>query len=467
VTHDLLLRHVEVDERDVDVHVTGTTIVAVGPGLRPGGDPEVVDGHGGALLPGLHDHHIHLLATAAARSSVAVGPGEVDGAAGLAAALGAADAALPAGRWLRAVGYHESVAGDLDRWVLDALVPDRPLRIQHRSGARWTLNTAAVAAVGLDGDAPSGAERDDHGRLTGRLHRSDAWLRERLPAGARPDLAELGTALARVGVTGVTDATPFGRPADLTALAAATTTGALPLRVVAMGGPELAGAEFPAALGRGPVKLVIDDARYPALDDLVAAMSHAHRQHRPVAVHCVTRTALALALAAWESAGARAGDRIEHGSVVPPDAVASIAALGLTVVTQPGFVAERGDQYLADVAPDDIPHLYPCRRLIDAGVAVAGSTDAPYSAIDPWAAMRAAVHRTTAAGAEIAPAEAVAPQRALQLFLGPADRPGGPPRTVAPGAPADLCLLDRPLADVLRRLTGDDVVRTVVRTVRG
>ena len=46
---------------------------------------------------------------------------------------------------------------------------------------------------------------------------------------------------------------------------------------------------------------------------------------------------------AFAEAGARAGDRIEHAAVAPPDVVALVAALPLTVVTQPGFIRERGD----------------------------------------------------------------------------------------------------------------------------
>lgn len=458
----LLLRRVEVGGRLVDVHVDGSTVAAVGPRLRPPGDPEVVEGHGGALLPGLHDHHVHLLATAAARRSVAVGPGDVDGPGGLARALRDADAALPPGRWLRAVGYHESVAGDLDRAALDALVPRRPVRVQHRSGARWTLNSAAVAAVDLGRAAPPGAERDGEGRFTGRLHRADDWLRDRLPARERPDLRELGAALRNCGVTGVTDATPFRRLGDLDALATAAAGDDLPVRVVATGGPEMAGARFPPSLARGPVKIVIDDADYPALDTLAGQMATAHDHGRPVAVHCVTRTSLVLALAAWEVAGAHRGDRVEHGSVIPTALFRPIAALGLTVVTQPGFVAERGDRYLADVEPDDVPHLYRCRSLLDAGIRVAASTDAPYSGIDPWAAMRAAVGRTTAAGAVLGAGEAVTPRQALDLFLGPPDDPGGPARAVTPGAPADLCLLGLPLDRALDRLSADDVVCTCV-----
>lgn len=461
MTDDLLIRRAEVQGRVVDVRVDGATVVEVGADLpRPSG-ARVVDARGGALLPGLHDHHLHLLATAAARTSVRVGPDDVAGPTGLAEALRRADGALPPGRWLRAVGYHDAVAGDLDREALDALVPHRPARVQHRSGARWTLNSAAIDALGLERDAHPGLERVD-GRLTGRLHRSDDWLRERLPADGGPHLAPLGADLRRLGVTGVTDATPFPDRSGLDALAGAVGAGDLPLRVVAMGGPALAGTAFPAVLEQGPVKIVIDDGSYPSLDELHEQMALAHRHHRPVAVHCVTRVALVLALAAWKAAGSRAGDRVEHGSVVPPELHATIAGLGLTVVTQPGFVAERGDQYAAEVDSDDLPHLYPCRSLLRAGIAVGGSTDAPYTDIDPWAAMRAAVSRRTRSGARLGASEAVEARRALRLFLGEPHRPGGPPRTVAVGQRADLCLLGVPLADALGRLRADDVVWTCV-----
>ena len=43
----------------------------------------------------------------------------------------------------------------------------------------------------------------------------------------------------------------------------------------------------------------------------------------------------------------------------------------------------------------------------------------------------------------------MAAEAALELFLTPLADPGGPPRRVVAGAPADLCLLDAPLAAVL------------------
>ena len=124
-------------------------------------------------------------------------------------------------------------------------------------------------------------------------------------------------------------------------------SGALPLTVAVTGGPDLSGVRPPPPLHRGPVKIVIADHLLPSFDDLAAWFRRAHGSGRPVAVHCVTRAALLLALAVWQEVGSVPGDRIEHASVTPPDVIAVMAQLSLTVVTQPAFVAARGDVYLA------------------------------------------------------------------------------------------------------------------------
>jgi predicted amidohydrolase YtcJ len=124
-------------------------------------------------------------------------------------------------------------------------------------------------------------------------------------------------------------------------------------------------------------------------------------------------------------------------------------------VTQPNFIAERGDQYLRDIPPDEYAQLWRVASLMDAGIPVAASTDAPFGASDPWAAMRAAVTRM------IGPAERVGPRQALQMFLGWADRPALA-RTIAVGEPGDMCILAVPPSDALGALASDMVVATVV-----
>ena len=165
---DLLITDVEVEGSVVDVVIERGTVTAIGRG-GPVTATERVDGRGGALIPGLHDHHIHLMATAAAMTSVDAGPPTVRDAAAFTDVLQAADRSDRGGRWLRAVGYHESVAGRLDRELLDSIVPNRPVRVQHRSGSMWILNSAALDVVDrtISTWPAQGVERDSIGPSDG------------------------------------------------------------------------------------------------------------------------------------------------------------------------------------------------------------------------------------------------------------------------------------------------------------
>ncbi|MDO8389589.1 MAG: amidohydrolase family protein [Actinomycetota bacterium] len=449
MTPRLVVVDAELRGQRVDVVIAGGSLAAIVPtgGARPSGDDLVVPAAGGALLPGLHDHHLHLLAMAAAVGSVAVGPVDVADSDALAARLHAAAGEATRGEWVRAIGYHESVAGELDRHVLDGFVADCPVRVQHRSGAMWVLNSAALAAVGASADHD------------GRFLRADGWLRERMPHHPL-DLAAVGRRLAGYGVTGVTDLTPTSDPAEVALLGAAVANGDLRVAVTITGSADLPATQTPQ-LARGPVKVVVGDHELPSLDDLIARFQAARRLGRAVAVHCVTREALVLALVAWQEVGAVRGDRVEHGAVVPPELFADLAGLGLTVVTQPSFVHERGDQYLTDVDLADRPHLWRCGSLVDAGVGVAFGSDAPYGSADPWAMIRAAAQRRTAAGQVLGAHEALSATDALARLHGSAAQPTRP-REVVVGAPADLCLLDRPLTEMLATPDALAVCATIV-----
>lgn len=451
----LLIRRAEIDGAICDVRIADGRVAGIGE-LTAASHDHVLEAAGGALLPGLHDHHIHLLALAAARRSVRLGPPDVRDERDLAAALAAASARLAPGRWLRGVGYHESVAGPLDRWALDKLVGDRPARVQDRSGALWTLSSAAAAAVGLEAAPLDGIERSSAGEPTGRVWRLDEWLRARLPSEPL-DLAAVSRALAARGVTAVTDATPTNDSTSLRLLAAAD----LSQRIVVTGAAELSPDAAPE-LERGPVKLLPPDHAPPDLDQLVAGVRAARAAGRAVAIHCVTAASAAVAVAAIRAVGPVPGDRLEHGAVLPLDLARRIAELGITVVTNPGFVAERGDRYALEVDTADQPDLWRCRSLLDVGVAVGAGTDAPFGAPDPWAAMAAAVDRRTADGQLLGPHEALDPGRALELFLAPLDRPGAQPRAVHVGAPADLCLLGTPLTEALADLRAVEVAVTII-----
>jgi predicted amidohydrolase YtcJ len=435
----MLITRAQLEDGEVrDVRIERGLVAAIGT-LEPQPDEVVIAAEGGLLLPGLHDHHIHAAALAASLTSVRCGPPEIADADAFAAVLRAA----PGGGWLRGTGYHESVAGLLDAARLDAITADRPVRVQHRSGRMWFLNSAALDILFADHAPPPGLQRED-GRFTGRLFDEDAWMKQAL--GSRPPcLAAVGAILARVGVTGLTDMSPANDAVIARHFAAQGADGSLPQRVLLAGLMDLTQADMAGAVRLGPAKLHLHEAELPDFDDAVAFIRTAHARSRSVAVHCATEVELVFTLAAFDAAGAQPGDRIEHASVAPNSAVDEIARLGLAVVSQPHFVAERGDVYRTDVEPELQPLLYRLSAFRDAGVTLAAGSDAPFGGPDPWAAMAAAVSRRTRDGALIGEAEALTPEQALDLYLR-APEALGQRRRVAVGAAADLCLIDRPWA---------------------
>jgi predicted amidohydrolase YtcJ len=130
-------------------------------------------------------------------------------------------------------------------------------------------------------------------------------------------------------------------------------------------------------------------------------------------------------------------------------------------VTQPNFVAERGDQYLTDIPAAQHHELWRVASLRRAGVKVALSTDMPFGDGDPWASMRAAVRRTTAGGALLGTDECVSAREALMMFFGTSDQPAAA-RTIRPAQPGDLCVLAAPPAELLSELDSQMVAATVV-----
>lgn len=431
----MLIQNAEIEGRRADLRIEGDTIAALAPRLEPWQGETVIEAQGHALIPGLHDHHIHLTGLAAAMQSLRCGPPEVADEQQLIAALHAA----PGAGWLRGIGYHDSVAGPIDRAWLDRHGPARPVRIQHRGGRLWIVNSLALEHLG------------DWAPQDGRLLDMDEPLRAALGA-CPPDLAPALAALAARGVTGLTDATPSNGPEDFARLAAACGKAALTV----MGRLSLAEAAQTGRAGVGPVKLHYHDHDLPPLDELTRLVAAAHDQGRPVASHCVTHAELALTLAAIEAAGPMTGDRIEHAALASPDMIDWLRRLGLTVVTQPHFIAERAFAYRKEVPPHDLPDLWRLGSWARAGTPLAAGSDAPFGGWDPWAAMAAAVRRPEGLGED----EAVSPEHALELYLKPAEDAAASPRRVKQGALADLCLLDRPWREARGDLGAVSPVKT-------
>lgn len=419
-----------------DVAVEGSKIVAIGLDLPLAG--EAIDGQGSTLLPGLHDHHLHILPLAARQQSIDLS-GVIDP-----SQIVHRLRSAPGEGWIRAVGYDERAAGLPDAALLDRWEGTRPVRLADRTGALRVLNSPALALL-RHLQLPAGAERDGNGKPTGRFWREDRWLAKALPQ-AIPDLPSQGQAFAAFGLTALTDATAHNGPDEAEIL-----TGKLPQRLTLMGSEALsAGSGYTL----GPLKLALDERDLPSVDDLAGRIRNARSVNRAVAAHCVTEAELAIYLAALDAAGgAKPGDRIEHGGMIPDDFVSVVVAAGLIVATNPSFIHDRGDRYAASIQPDHWESLYPAASLTRAGIPLLGGSDAPYANPDPWLAMRTACTRRSVHGVLLGHGQRLDPMSALRLYCS---------GTLAPGSEADLILCDGGLDDVLADLTAERVRMTMI-----
>jgi predicted amidohydrolase YtcJ len=437
----VLIRQATVNGTVADVRV-GEVVEAIAGELVPLPGEQVLEAEGGELLPGLHDHHMHLYASAAAYSSLDCHVGAVRPDLGR-QRLAQRIAGYPGLGWIRGINYHEQQLGELDRWMLDDLCSHRPLRIQHRSGKVWVCNTLALSELGFDrGGNEDGVEIDAQGRLTGRIVRNDPLMAQRLQQigeSADPDIGFLSRELTRFGIVGVTDTSASNTSASADSFNNLRQQGTLLQRVEVMGSDDL---------DVGYLKILLDEDRLPSLDRLVERINRARAKGRNVAFHCVTHLELVFALAALDDAESptQGFDRVEHGAMVNDDMAQRLAQMAIPVITQPGFLYAKGDQYLQDLSAAEQDDLYRYRGLLDRGVSVVASSDGPYGPINPWQVVSSAVNRATRSGVLVTPWEQVEPEEALGGYLTPSTelnmrRSFQELKTITLGREADLCLL--------------------------
>ncbi|MGH3881291.1 MAG: amidohydrolase family protein, partial [Actinophytocola sp.] len=90
--------------------------------------------------------------------------------------------------------------------------------------------------------------------------------------------------------------------------------------------------------------------------------------------------------------------RLEHLEMITPEQAAELARFRVVASVQPGFDAAWGGRdgmYARRLGPERAAELNPFAMLAAAGLTLAFGSDAPVTPVDPWAAVRAAVHHKT------------------------------------------------------------------------
>ena len=428
----------------------------------------VVDCDGQTVVPGFIDAHCHILAYAAGLEGVDCSPSNVSSIGDIIRKIRHRASVTPFGEWIRAAGYSEYDLREKrhpTRQDLDIASRHHPVRLNHYSGHACVLNSLALERVGIasDFEEPKGGTvvRDlVTGEPDGLLLEMDSWLEDRIPPldkfRLRKAVSEASRSFVSRGVTSVMDATASNSLERWNLLRRFRADGDFTPTLHIMPGYRRL-AEFEesglfygysddlSSPGHAKLMLTLTGGRLvPDPETLRRSVAAAHDRDYPVAIHAVEAdavTAAAEALAANQTRGLR--DRIEHASECPLDALEAMLKAQPVVVTQPRFLRESGDRYLAEFS-DDARWLYRFKSLIDNGIVLAASSDAPVTAPNPLLGIHAAVSRQSNSGATVGPREGITAKQALIMHTRNAAYAVGREKetgTIAVGKRADLAVL--------------------------
>jgi predicted amidohydrolase YtcJ len=219
----------------------------------------------------------------------------------------------------------------------------------------------------------------------------------------------------------------------------------------------------------GAVKIMLGVSQNQ--EEINALALAVHQAGFQLAFHAVAESEVAAVIEALEDVAGRAPvntrrHRIEHGGECPPDLVERIRKLEAVVVTQPPFIYASGERYLATVPESQLPWLYRIRSLLESGIIVAGSSDAPVAPEDPLLGVYTAVTRHAASGQELLPEEKITIAQALGLYTTNAAYASFEENikgSITPGKLADLVVLsDDPGRVAPEQIKDIKVVMTII-----
>ena len=418
------------------------------------GDTKIIDARGNTVLPGIIDGHSHVSGNSPAVAGVDLSY-VVDKDEWL-ILVEEADQRMPEGEWMTG-GYWDHTLSDAifpTKEMLDEVVPDRPILLNHIDGHYSWANSLALdlAEITADTLVPPGGEivvDESTGEPTGiLLEGAQSLVRDIIPersdAQRRQGLADMFRYANSFGVTGLHqmgelkdylyiveqgDPTiriwygqrgPRGIVADYDEAVARILEiqAGIDERVAATGKEELLGP----LLTVGYVKLINDGV----LSAHTAVLMESYRDREgwmgeyitepvflaeqvdkltaaglPVAIHSIGDAAVRASLDAFENAQDNTvphPNRIEHIELVHPDDIARFAQIGVVASMQPNHATNAIGYVPLRVGLHRENRAYVWRSMLDAGVPLVFGADYATSPLNPLVQMADAMFRVSPFG---------------------------------------------------------------------
>lgn len=371
------------------------------------------------------------------------------------------DQQLEPGEPLLTWGYHKIWHGEIDRAVLDAALPDRPVVIWQRSFHELRVNSAAIGWMGMDE-----TEAGRHPQVdiaAGRFFEVGTSVIMRdlgryllAPERYRAGLSKLKQVVHQGGHTTICDM-GFEAARELDHYRAILDTDDTPFRTRLLGRVLVNAGEPAEELDRiqgltelssdrlrfsDRVKLFADGGYYAELmqvmepgfidghhgewmtppEKLEAFAREAWNRGLKIHVHCTGDMGVELALDVleklqWERPRFRHGFTIEHFGLSTPEQAQRIADLGAQVSVNAYYLHELGDAYWKhSLGFERASQMSRLGSLVDAGVRVALHTDYTMAPAEPLNSAWVAVNRMNAEGEVMAPAECLTVQQAMRAI---------------------------------------------------
>lgn len=391
----------------------------------------VISAVGKSVLPGFIDSHAHFMQTGL--NGLALDLTALRSVDELVRLLRARAEAVPPGNWILGHGFDDSVlaerrypaAADLDR-----ASTAHPIFLSRRDHHSSVVNSVAWRILGIPAGTPGVDTGAGAGEPTGVLRaEANALAREAvfrgLDDGTRDRAMRLAARLAVAkGITTVHALEGGSWFGEENALFLWKQAASLPLRVVLyyqttaveqvlrMGLPRIGGCILvDGSFGSRTAALSEPFADDPGTsgrlyfreEELESFVLRAHRAGLQVALHCIGDRAISQALRAYARALREFPrpdhrHRMEHCELPNEAHIAEIRRMGIVLSMQPAFEhlwGGPGRMYSLRLGEQRRARTNPFRRILDAGITVAGGSDSDVTPMDPVLGISAAVNHPT------------------------------------------------------------------------